>query len=351
MTRPSADDAALTRRAALMASLHTPWVLRSAVTLRIPDLIAAGATDPDELARRSGCAPEGLRRLLRHLTLLGVLRPAPAGGVELDDLGTVLLRDHPSELTDLLDQSNPLVRRTAKVVPELPWSLRTGSPSWERRFGAPFWADLDAHPEVAAAFVASMAAHARELGRAIAARHDWTGVEHLADVGGGSGEALAGVLRAHRGIRGTLIDLPETVRRSAVPLAEAGVADRVRVVGGSFFDPLPGGADTYLLSLILHDWPDGDCVRILRRCAEAGGHGARVLVAEQVAARTDDAADPLFTSEHDLTMLLLFGGAERTEEEFLRLGRAAGMSLCSVTSVLAEEGLCLLEFVVDGPGR
>ena len=41
------------------------------------------------------------------------------------------------------------------------------------------------------------------------------------------------------------------------------------VEGQSFFDPLPAGADLYLLKSVLNDWPDEPTVAILRRCAEA----------------------------------------------------------------------------------
>ena len=41
------------------------------------------------------------------------------------------------------------------------------------------------------------------------------------------------------------------------------------VKGQSFFDPLPAGADLYLLKSVLNDWADEPTVAILRRCAEA----------------------------------------------------------------------------------
>ena len=50
------------------------------------------------------------------------------------------------------------------------------------------------------------------------------------------------------------------------------------MTAGSFFDPLPAGADAYLLVDILHDWDDEHAHRILARCAEAAHPTGRVLV-------------------------------------------------------------------------
>ena len=50
-------------------------------------------------------------------------------------------------------------------------------------------------------------------------------------------------------------------------LAEQGVADRVRIAEGSFFDAVPDGGDAYVLKSVIHDWPDDDAVRILRQRA------------------------------------------------------------------------------------
>ena len=80
----------------------------------------------------------------------------------------------------------------------------------------------------------------------------------VVDVGGGAGALLAEVLRAHPSLRGTLVDLPRTVARSGELFRAAGVAERVTTVGQSFFDPLPAGADLYLLKNVLADWPEED---------------------------------------------------------------------------------------------
>lgn len=103
----------------------------------------------------------------------------------------------------------------------------------------------------------------------------------------------------------------------------------------SFFDPLPAGAQAYLLCDILHDWDDEHAHRILARCVEALGPGGRVLVVEPVGGRRAN-------TEFDLAMLVIFAGRERRVEEFRALAAAHGLVLDAVVDLTDQR--CLLEF-------
>jgi SAM-dependent methyltransferase len=149
----------------------------------------------------------------------------------------------------------------------------------------------------------------------------WESVRHVVDVGGGTGALLAEILRARPGVRGTLVDLPQTVTRSGEVFRAAGVADRVTTAGQSFFDPLPAGADLYLLKSVLSDWPDPEATAILRRCAEAARPSGRVVVLYGVS--PDDGGGP----SPALLMMVLVGGRERSLAEFRELARAAGLEV------------------------
>jgi hypothetical protein len=134
---------------------------------------------------------------------------------------------------------------------------------------------------------------------------------------------LAEVLRLHPHVRGVLVDLPGTVARAAEILQPAGVASRAQVSGQSFFDPLPTGADLYLLRGILNDWPDREALAILKRCAEAARStpGSRVIVLKSVGPDN---------TPKDLTIeMVLVGGKHRTITEFRDLARQAGLQIVS----------------------
>jgi hypothetical protein len=161
----------------------------------------------------------------------------------------------------------------------------------------------------------------------------WESVRSVVDVGGGTGAMLAELLRKRPEIHGTLVDLPRTVALSAETFQTAGVAERVTTVGQSFFDPLPTGADIYMLRGILNDWPDAEARAILNRCAEAARPNGRVMVLGGVS--TDDARRSLVIE------MVLCGGKHRTVTEFRELAREAGLE------VLAAERQPSGYFVVE----
>jgi SAM-dependent methyltransferase len=144
----------------------------------------------------------------------------------------------------------------------------------------------------------------------------------VVDVGGGTGALLAEILRARPGVHGKLVDLPKVVAKSGEVFQAAGVADRVTVVGQSFFDPLPGGGDLYILKSVLGDWPDRDATAILRRCAEAARPSGRVVAFT--------GAGPGEEARPELLMMVLVGGKGRTLEEFRDLAGEAGLSVSAV---------------------
>ena len=138
---------------------------------------------------------------------------------------------------------------------------------------------------------------------------DWASVQSVVDVGGGTGTLLAEVLRAQPHLHGTLVDLPRTVARSAETFRAAGVSERVTTIGQSFFEPLPAGADLYLLKNVLGDWPDAEAAAILRRCAAAAHPAGRVIVLGGVSPDSEAGAP-----SPELLMLVL---AERDEPHCL----------------------------------
>ncbi len=55
-----------------MLDLATPWCLRVAATLHIPEHIEAGHTDIRDLAAQAGCDQDALHAVLGHLVSQGV---------------------------------------------------------------------------------------------------------------------------------------------------------------------------------------------------------------------------------------------------------------------------------------
>ncbi|MCP2167685.1 O-methyltransferase [Goodfellowiella coeruleoviolacea] len=330
-----------------MTSLVTPWVLRTAVTLRLPDLIAAGVTNTTELATRAGANPDALQRVIRHLIHCRVLRQAGPDRVELTALGEFLRTDHPARLANTLDQNNPYNRREAAVLTRLPDAVRTGQPVWASCHGHDFWADLNRDEALASGFDHALAGFPDFLAGRIARGYDWTSARHVVDVGGGTGRVLAELLTTHPRLRGTLVDLPHAAALAAARFAEQGVADRASVSGQTFFDPLPTGGDVYLLANVLHCWTDEDSRKIIDQCVASAAPRAVVVVVDQVMPEQPTGGDQRGLDETDLGLLLLFGTKIRSEREFRRLGDSAGLTLRGCTAIAPADGWSLLTYTVD----
>jgi len=287
-------------------------------TLRIADHVAAGTTRIDDLAAASGADAGSLHRVLRHLVSKGVFEEPSSGRFALNEPARGLL-DSPVRLGLDLDGFGG---RMAYAWGSLLAAVRTGTPAYDEVFGRPFWEDLRAHPDLAASFDALMgpAGHGTPDPEVLVTG-GWESVRAVVDVGGGTGSLLAEILRARPTVRGTLVDLPPTVARSAEIFRAAGVADRVTTVGQSFFDPLPAGSDLYLLKSILSDWPDREAVAILRRCAEAARPAGRIVVLNGVSPDESGGPSPA------LLMMVLVGGRERSLAEFRELARDAGLEV------------------------
>lgn len=208
----------------------------------------------------------------------------------------------------------------ASACETLPSYVRTGRPEYQERFGRPCREDLAAHPELRASFDDLMGPPGHSVpDHDIELADGWNKVSTVVDVGGGTGALLAQLLRRHPTVRGTLVDLPATVARSATVFEEAGVADRGTTVGQSFFEVLSAGADLYLLKKILNDWPDRETVAILRRCTEAASPAGRVVVLGGV---SPDNAPVALTID-----LVLLGGRTNSMSEFCNLAHEAGLEV------------------------
>jgi 2,7-dihydroxy-5-methyl-1-naphthoate 7-O-methyltransferase len=297
-----------------MLDLQTPWCLMVAATLRIPEHIANGHSDIAGLAEAAGCDADALRAVLVYLVSKGVFVEASPGRFACNRPAERLA--NPGRFLDL----EGIGGRMAHTWGTLLTYVRTGQPAYATVFGRPFWEDLAAHPKIAADFDALMGPAGHGVpDYDLELSGGWDRIRTIVDVGGGTGAMLASLLRRHPGVRGTLVDFPGTVARAAETLDAAGVADRVRIAGQSFFDPLPAGADLYVLKSVLNDWPDEPTVAILRRCAEAAPPAGTVVVLGGVA--PDAAPRPLAID------MLVAGGKTSTVTQFAGLARSAGLEI------------------------
>ena len=291
-----------------------------AVVLGVPDELANGPRSADELAQATGAHADSLYRLLRALASVGVLHEDDGRRFSLTELGEPLRSDVPGSMAGWA----AFVGRPAfwGSWGALLHSVRTGENAFRSLHGTSIWEWRATRPEEQAVFDGAMASLTGGANRAVLDAYDFGRFGTVVDVGGGNGTLLAAILAEHPAVQGVLFEQGHVVAGAEEVLAP--VAERSRVVSGSFFDSVPEGGDAYVLKSIIHDWEDQEAITILRACRAAMGADATLLLIERDLGPPNAEPEAKFS---DLNMLVNPGGRERTRDEYERLFEQAGLRL------------------------
>jgi hypothetical protein len=168
---------------------------------------------------------------------------------------------------------------------------------------------------------------------AVAEAYDFSKFATIVDVGGATGNMLAHILARHAQPRGILFDRAHVVTEAPALLAARGVDSRVSIQPGNFFESVPAGGDAYILSHIIHDWNEDQCLTILGNCRKAMKPGAKLLIVEFV---LPEGNTPHFGKLADMVMLAIPGGEERTADEYRTLLAAAGLRMTRVVPTASD---------------
>jgi SAM-dependent methyltransferase len=283
--------------------------------LGIPRALADGPRPVAALAREAGADPDTLHRLLRALASGGIFAEEESGVFRNTEVSDQLLRNGWAAFAHFF--GGPWHRAAGTLD-------ASGKASFPDLYGSDFWSWLAAHPRERALFDVAMEQGKDQRVERLD-RVEWRDGETVVDVGGGNGSLLVQLLRRQPGLRGIVFDLPETVRDE-----ESLQGERVDFVEGSFFESVPTG-DVYVLSTILHDWPDEQAEAILRTIRRAAPPDGRLILLEAV---VPEGNEPGGGKWLDLLMLALFAGRERNEAQWQALLDAEGFEPVSI-----EDGL------------
>ncbi len=302
-----------------------------AAELGIADLLTDGPKTAEELAERANAHGDALYRVLRALGSVGIFAEDGQRQFSMTPIAECLR-------SDALDSLRAFGIMTGAEFYQswgnLLYSVRTGEPGFQERYGVPFFQYMTEHPERHAIYDAAMMVHGIAETEPMLDAYDFSRFRTVADIGGGNGRMLAAILERHPTVKGILFDLPAVADRSRSVIAGLGLSDRCQVVGGDFFTSVPA-ADAYVMRHILHDWPDTDAVTILRNCREAMNPGGGILVVETVIPPLNE---PCFGKWLDL-MMLIVGGRERTEEQYRDLFSQAGLRVSRIIPTAHEVGI------------
>jgi hypothetical protein len=296
-------------------------LLAAIAELGVADQLCEGPKTAEELAPLAGAEIDALHRALRAAATVGLVRIDRSGRYHATRLTTPLRTGHPSAAGDWC-------RWVGSASVQAAWSdlaetLRTGENGFRRINGLDAFTWFAENPEEGHRFSAGLGGLTRLEAAMIIAAYPFPERGVICDIAGGAGVLLSEILLCRPKLRGMLVETPLVLKEAAAYLESAGVADRVELVEGDFFNPIAAQAHLYLLKWVLHDWDDATCTQILSNVAAAMDAAARLVVIEGDQSR--NRAHPRF-SMIDLQMLAVTeGGRERSSTELQRLLEGAGL--------------------------
>jgi hypothetical protein len=304
----------------MLAGFQISQALYVAARLGIADRLLNGPRSVPDIADAIGADPSALGRLLRTLASLGVFSESEPGVFAVTPLGRTLASEEPGSVRDMA-----LMWMETHYDPfsRLVDTVKTGVTAAELHYDEPFFDWIAQHPDQVSQFTKAMANLTTGIKAGAVTAYDFNGAGTIVDIGAADGALLAQILAGAPSATGVAFDLPHVIADAASAMQGHGLGDRLRAESGNFFEAVPAGADTYLLSLVIHDWDDERAQKILENIRKAAKPGATILALEPVMPAGDE---PHMSKMLDLTMLAMTGGLERTEDEHRQLFERAGLT-------------------------
>jgi SAM-dependent methyltransferase len=314
----------------LIQSHRVTAVIYVAARLGIAELLRAGPQTLGKLAKATGADEQALGRLLTALSTIGICSRAGEGRYALTDVGACLDGAAEQSFKGWAILEAELISKSWSGMLE---SIMTGKTGAQLQGVEDSFELMGRTPELVDKFNAAMMELTRLVTPDVLQSYDFSGIRHLMDVGGGSGELLGAIAQQNRKLRGTVFDLPRCAGAASKHLKQIGVDDRAEFVAGDFFKAVPAIADAIILKSIIHDWDDARSVAILQNCRKALPDGGKLLLAERLMPEMPTMSDEdREQALSDLNMLRGPGGLERTKEQYRELLDRSGFDLVATYS-------------------
>ncbi len=304
-----------------------------ATRLNVPDLVKRhGAMAAADILKKGGIEANvsAFERVLRACASIGVFTEDSAGRFGPTELSDVLTSDSPVSVKNIVELfAGPI----ARVVSELPESVKTGRPQARRVYGMEWWDYLNANPRDLEEFAEAMKSNSLNSLRGVLEFCDFGAAAKIADLGGGFGHLAIALLEKYPHLEATVVDVPDLipVARERFANSNSPVADRLEFAAGDMFASVPP-ADVYIMKHIINDWEDEKCIRLLENCRRGWRENGRVICVDAVVPPMGNTAGTP-AKLTDIVMMTFITGKERTEEQWADLYRSAGFEIQSITPI------------------
>ncbi|XP_067997466.1 probable bifunctional dTTP/UTP pyrophosphatase/methyltransferase protein isoform X2 [Melanerpes formicivorus] len=315
----------------LMDGFRASKALFVASKLKIFDhLKDKGPLNAADIANEVEASVCGTERLLDACAALGLLEKTPQGYSNTDSANTFLTSDGEYSVHGYIIHSNdhlwPLFTNLESAVKE-------GSRQSHRAFGKKeddLFKDYYHSQEVKQRFMAAMHSIAHLTARDVATAFDLSQFKSACDLGGCTGALANELIQIYPNLKVTVFDLPEVITNISNFQPSRQHTASVTYVSGDFFKDNIPEADLYILSCILHDWPDKKIHVLLSKISAVCKPGSGILLSEMV--RGDEKKNRSTALLQSLNMLLQTKGKERTGSEYQSLLEQDGFTNIKIRS-------------------
>jgi len=247
-------------------------IFLSGAELDLYTLLAGAPLTAAEISERLGGFLRPITIILDALTAMGILIKEENRYRTETSLAPVLAGDSPTSILPMVMHMNSLWKSWSRLTDI---AVRTGIPESSGRSRNV--------PETMRAFIQAMHVAGQPMAARIASAVQPGAARSLLDVGGATGTYTIAFLQSSPDITATIFDRPEVVEMANDRLVEAGLRDRVSLVGGDFYtDDLPAGHDLALLSAIIHQNSFEQNVDLYRKVLAALEPGGRLVIRDHV---------------------------------------------------------------------
>lgn len=295
-----------------MVSYWKSQTIYAAIKLNILEELAKKPYNIRSLARKLNLNLNALKRLIKGLQILGLVINEDEQ-FSLSSDGKLFTEHHPSSL------------KFASLIwgdehfnswHDLPKTIQTGQAAFEQIYGRNFFQWLNDHPLKLDIYHKAISIYAQQDYAKIPMIYDFSCQRKILDLGGGIGILLANILTNYPHLKGILLEQNLVIQAASEFLENKGVLSRCTLISRSFFEKIPVKCDAIIMSRILHDWNDKNCLRILQNCYNALEDNGNVYIIEIIHPDNIIVDKGVFLN---LNMLVITGGKERTKNEFQEL--------------------------------
>lgn len=314
----------------LAETLLAMWLARTIIVgakVGVFEALAEQALTLDEIAERCGTARFGTEKLVNALAGAGYLRFAGGRYALSPKSRKWLSKDTPQSLHDHLLAGFwywELVEHYEEFV-------RTGRP-------------LNLHaampPETWELYQRAMRSNAGLSASEVASRIPVPrGARDMLDIGGSHGYYSVALCRRYRGLRSTVLDLPEAIERAAPILAQEGMGERVtHRAGNALTEDLGTEAyDLVFMANLAHHFDDATNRELARRVARALRPGGVFTVLEVFRPRSPGVTGQIGALA-DLFFSVQSESGTWSHEEIAGWQRAAGLAPRRPIELLSAPG-------------